>query len=75
MLHRGFTRGGGVVDRAARPGPRWHSGLMKTTLACPCGTVIRGTDEDDLVELTQAHLASEHPGRDYDRDMILFMAT
>ncbi|WP_341925301.1 DUF1059 domain-containing protein [Nocardioides psychrotolerans] len=48
---------------------------MKTTLACPCGTVIRGTDEDDLVELTQAHLASAHPGRDYDRDMILFMAT
>ncbi|GEP37798.1 DUF1059 domain-containing protein [Nocardioides psychrotolerans] len=48
---------------------------MKTTLTCPCGTVIRGADEDDLVALTQAHLATEHPGRDYDRDSILFMAT
>ncbi len=48
---------------------------MKTRLTCPCGTIIRGTDEDDLVEQAQAHLAAEHPGREYDRDMILFMAT
>ena len=26
------------------------------------------------VELTQAHLASDHPGLEYDRDAILFMA-
>jgi hypothetical protein len=38
-------------------------------------TLIEGTDEDDLVERTQAHLAAEHPGREYDREMILFMAT
>lgn len=48
---------------------------MKTRLTCPCGTTLTGTDEDDLVEKAQAHLASEHPGREYDRDMILFMAT
>lgn len=48
---------------------------MKTRLTCPCGTQIVGTDEDDLVEQVQAHLAAEHPGREYDREMILFMAT
>lgn len=48
---------------------------MKTRLSCPCGTVIVGTDEDDLVAKTKEHLAAEHPGRDYDREMILFMAT
>lgn len=75
MLACGFTRWGELVDLGSCHGSWWDSGRMKTTLACPCGTVIRGTDEDDLVELTQAHLASEHPGRDYDRDSILFMAT
>lgn len=48
---------------------------MKTRLACPCGTFITGTDEDDLVEKVNEHLAAEHPGREYDREMILFMAT
>lgn len=48
---------------------------MKTRLTCPCGTTLVGADEDDLVEKTQEHLAAEHPGRDYDREMILFMAT
>ncbi|MGA8256433.1 MAG: DUF1059 domain-containing protein [Nocardioides sp.] len=47
---------------------------MKTLLRCPCGESIKGADEDDLVEKAQAHLAAEHPGREYDRDMILFMA-
>ncbi|MDP3967497.1 MAG: DUF1059 domain-containing protein [Nocardioides sp.] len=47
---------------------------MKTLLSCPCGERIRGEDEDDLVEKAQAHLAAEHPGREYDRDAILFMA-
>ena len=31
-------------------------------------------DEDDLVEKTQTHLTEAHPGREYDREMILFMA-
>lgn len=46
---------------------------MKTHLTCPCGEAITGKDEDELVELTQAHLASVHPGLEYDRDAILFM--
>ena len=48
---------------------------MSTTLRCPCGTVINGADEDELVTLTQQHLAAEHPGREYSRDDILFMAS
>jgi hypothetical protein len=48
---------------------------MKTRLTCPCGTVVKGADEDELVELTQQHLAAEHPGLEYERDQILFIAT
>ena len=33
-----------------------------------------GADEDDLVEKAQTHLSESHPGREYDREMILFMA-
>jgi len=47
---------------------------MAKTLRCPCGTVINAADEDELVALTQEHLAAEHPGREYTRDEILFMA-
>ncbi|HWN33744.1 MAG TPA: hypothetical protein VNP03_13425 [Pseudonocardia sp.] len=43
-------------------------------LRCPCGEFIEATDDDKLVELTQAHLAAAHPGREYSRDEILFMA-
>jgi hypothetical protein len=43
-------------------------------LQCPCGELIVGDDEDDLVAKTQAHLADKHPGRDYSRDEILFLA-
>jgi predicted small metal-binding protein len=48
---------------------------MKTRLVCPCGEVIKGQDEDELVELANTHLAEQHEGRTYDREMILFMAT
>jgi predicted small metal-binding protein len=48
---------------------------VKTRLNCPCGTVVTGKDEDELVENVQEHLAAEHPGREYGRDEILFMAT
>ena len=48
---------------------------MKTRLTCPCGASIVGTDEDDLVEKTQTHLAESHPGMEYDREQILFIAT
>ncbi|MFN8089236.1 MAG: DUF1059 domain-containing protein [Mycobacterium sp.] len=47
---------------------------MKTHLNCPCGEVISAKDEDELVELAQTHLSQSHPGREYDRDAILFMA-
>ncbi|WP_203337136.1 DUF1059 domain-containing protein [Nocardioides limicola] len=47
---------------------------MKTRLNCPCGTYIVGKDEDDLVEQTQTHLTESHPGMEYDREQILFIA-
>ena len=47
---------------------------MKTHLNCPCGEAIVGNDEDDLVDKAHAHLSEAHPGREYDRDEILFMA-
>ncbi len=47
---------------------------MATRLTCPCGEVIRGTDDDDLVTNAQEHLAEKHPGLEYDREQILFLA-
>ena len=47
---------------------------MKKNLRCPCGEQIIGTDEDDLVAKVQTHLKENHPGHDYSRDEILFMA-
>lgn len=47
---------------------------MKTHLNCPCGEAMTGKDEDELVEVVQKHLADAHPGMDYGRDEILFMA-
>lgn len=47
---------------------------MKTHLACPCGELIVGEDEDDLVRKVQEHLRKEHPQLEYDRSQILFMA-
>jgi hypothetical protein len=46
----------------------------KRYLRCPCGEFIEAEDDDKLVESTQAHLAAAHPGREYSRDEILFMA-
>ena len=43
-------------------------------LNCPCGEYIEGDDEDDLVAKTQEHLAEKHPGHDYTREQILFLA-
>ena len=55
----------------------WHGIVfgMKTRLVCPCGETIVGKDEDELVDLANAHLAEQHEGRTYEREMILFMAT
>ena len=62
-----------MQNLACFAGP-WHGEGMKTNLSCPCGEFVQGKDEDDLVEKVQAHLAEKHPGREYDREMILFMA-
>ncbi|WP_344772700.1 DUF1059 domain-containing protein [Nocardioides panacisoli] len=35
---------------------------------------LRGETDDELVEKVQEHLAAEHPGREYSREEILFMA-
>jgi predicted small metal-binding protein len=43
-------------------------------LSCPCGEHITGQTEDELVEKTQAHLKEKHPGREYSREEILFLA-
>ena len=49
---------------------------MKTKLSCPCGELIKGEDEDDLVEKAFAHLKEKHPdmANEYERHHILFMA-
>ena len=47
---------------------------MKTQLDCPCGEHIEGKDEDDLVEKAKQHLVDKHPGMEYEREQILFMA-
>lgn len=47
---------------------------MKTALKCPCGELIQGRDEDDLVEKVQKHLAEKHPDHSYSRGEILFLA-
>ena len=47
---------------------------MKRNLNCPCGEHIDAENEDELVERAQAHLAEAHPGHEYTRDQILFMA-
>lgn len=46
---------------------------MTRSLSCPCGANLVGADEDEIVTLTQAHLAEAHPGREYSREMILMM--
>lgn len=51
-----------------------EDGVMKTHLNCPCGEVIVGLDEDQLVANAQEHLAEVHPGRDYSADEILMMS-
>jgi predicted small metal-binding protein len=47
---------------------------VKTMLTCPCGELIEGKDEDELVEKVRAHLREKHPDHEYSREQILFMA-
>jgi hypothetical protein len=50
--------------------------MTKIRLQCPCGELIVGESEDELVEKANAHLAQEHPklAGTYTRDQILVMA-
>jgi hypothetical protein len=43
-------------------------------LDCPCGEVLTGDTEDEIVEVSLAHLGTQHPGMAYEREHILFMA-
>lgn len=47
---------------------------MKTGLICPCGEHFKAADEDELVAKVQEHLAEAHPGLEYTREEILFIA-
>jgi hypothetical protein len=79
MPYAGLTGTVAIVTGAVRPlRPNGINGRtrehMKTKLRCPCGLLITAKDEDELVELTQQHLAESHPGMTYERDEILFIA-
>lgn len=52
------------------PGYEW-------VLVCPCGNRLKGATEDEIVEVSFAHLRTEHPDMadSYEREHILFMAT
>ena len=49
--------------------------FTKDTLRCPCGVTIHASSEDELVALAQEHLRESHPGREYSREEILFIAS
>jgi hypothetical protein len=46
---------------------------MPFRLTCPCGEVLHGREEDDLVHAATSHLDAQH-GRSYSREDIMFMA-
>ncbi len=46
---------------------------MAHQLICPCGQNITALDETFVGDV-QAHLAAEHPGRNYSADDIMSMA-
>lgn len=46
---------------------------MAFRLTCPCGYVLYGREEDDLVRSATSHLDTQH-GRTYSREDIMFMA-
>jgi hypothetical protein len=45
-------------------------------LRCPCGASLTGDTEDDIVEVSFAHLREQHPdmANTYTRDHVLLMA-
>jgi hypothetical protein len=45
-------------------------------LGCPCGQTLSGSSEDEIVDVSFAHLRQMHPemADGYEREHILFMA-
>jgi len=45
-------------------------------LQCPCGTRLSGATEDEIVDVSFAHLSELHPDMAdaYEREHVLFMA-
>ncbi len=45
-------------------------------LNCPCGEALSGLTEDEIVEISLAHLREAHPDMadTYEREHVLFMA-
>lgn len=45
-------------------------------LTCPCGSRLVGGSEDEIVDVSFAHLAEQHPemADAYEREHVLFMA-
>jgi hypothetical protein len=45
-------------------------------LNCPCGEVLTGLTEDEIVEVSLTHLRGAHPDMadTYEREHVLFMA-
>jgi predicted small metal-binding protein len=45
-------------------------------LRCPCGTALTGSSEDEIVDVSFAHLRENHPDMadEYEREHVLFMA-
>jgi predicted small metal-binding protein len=50
---------------------------MSTQVDCPCGEVVRGEDDDELVANVEAHVRDKHPEMvgTMTRDEILGMAS
>ena len=50
---------------------------MAKQINCPCGEVVRGEDDDELVANTEAHIRDEHPDMvgTMSREQMLEMAT
>ena len=53
--------------------PADHPGFV-WVLDCPCGERLRGDTEDEIVEVSLAHLGERHPDMHYEREHVLFMA-
>jgi predicted small metal-binding protein len=47
--------------------------VMKKVIQCPCGSVIEGQSDDDVVKKAQEHAKTTH-GMDLSREQALSMA-